>query len=90
MIEAVQEDPRFEIIQALNYYGEPKVEVRLSGKEAASGGLDNEEINILDSVIETTSPMYWDSFIKHVYSTTPIEKSDRYAQLNLAQFAKTE
>ncbi len=74
VIEAVQEDPRFEIIQALNYYGEPKVEVRLSGKEAASGGLDNEEINILDSVIETTSPMYWDS-LSNTYTVLPQLKS---------------
>lgn len=87
VMEAVREDVRFDVVNARNLYGESKTEVRLSEKQSKASSLSIDEKEILNDVISATSSMYWNSFIKHVYSTTPIERSDRYSQLNLTQFA---
>lgn len=87
VIDAVQGDGRFNVVTARNFYGDSKMEIRLSGAKLETDSLGPDEKKILDDVIETTSAMYWNSFIKHVYSTAPIEKSDRFSQLDLTQFA---
>ena len=53
-------------------------------------GLSEGERNIIDSVINETKNLYWDSFIKHVYDTYPIRVTDRHKTLNLVALAKQE
>lgn len=88
VIEVVQSDPRFEVVHSRNYYGEGKLEIRSSGRQASDSALDAQELSILDKIISETSSMYWNSFIKHVYATDPIQQSDRYQQLDLVGFAQ--
>lgn len=87
VVNVVQSEERFEVLSTRNHYGDEKLEIGLKETELLSSGLTPEEIAILDSVIEKTSPMYWNAFIKHVYSTEPIEQSDRYKHLDLVAFA---
>ncbi len=88
VMEVVQSDPRFEVVRSRNYYGEGKLEIRASGESGSESALDAQELKILDKIISETSPMYWNSFIKHVYATDPIERSDRYQHLDLVGFAQ--
>jgi len=87
VILEVQSDNRFELITSLNFYGDQKTVISLKD-DARLSGLTDEEIEILENVIDETSPMYWDGFIKHVYSTEPIVSRDRYEFLDLESFAK--
>ncbi|WP_420380850.1 Panacea domain-containing protein [Marivita sp.] len=87
VVDAVQSDDRFEIVSSRNYYGDEKLEIKLKQTNRLDLELIPEELAILDSVIEKTRPMYWNAFIKHVYSTDPIEQSDRYRHLDLVAFA---
>jgi hypothetical protein len=43
---------------------------------------------ILDHVIEETAPLYWNDFMKLVYSTYPIVTQERYTTLDLVELAK--
>lgn len=87
VVDAIRSDERFKILSSRNHYGDEKLEIRLKEAELLSSELTQEEVSVLDSVIEKTSPMYWNAFIKHVYSTEPIEQSDRYRHLDLVAFA---
>lgn len=88
VMETVESDPRFEVVRSRNYYGENKLEIRATGKLPPENGLGSEEVKILDAIIAETSPMYWNSFIKHVYATDPIENSNRYQHLDLIAFGR--
>jgi len=45
------------------------------------------EIKLLESVIDDTRSMYWNEFIKYVYSTFPVVHNNRYTTLNLVEQA---
>jgi hypothetical protein len=49
--------------------------------------LEEEEKEILESVIKATESFYWRSFIEYVYSTYPIKKSEKFSSLNLVKLA---
>jgi hypothetical protein len=80
-------EPEFEVVKTRNPFGQAKelITVR-AGTESPS--LTDEERNVLDFVISTTSPMHWDDFIKLVYSTYPIVTRPRYSTLDLVALAK--
>lgn len=88
VLDAVKSDDRFEVVSTQNFYGDQKLEIKLRDEAEPKVALSPAQIEILESVIESTSSMYWNSFIKHVYSTDPIAKSDRYRHLDLLEFAK--
>lgn len=76
----------FEVRETTNMHGGKKVEFR------ARGGLIEPEISeseqaSIDHVIEQTKDLYWDRFIKLVYSTYPIVNSARYSELDLPALA---
>lgn len=76
----------FSIVNSNNMYGQPKT--MLSLKDASyEPKLSEDEKKSLEHVIEETKQMYWDSFIKLVYSTYPIISSERYNHLNLIEKA---
>lgn len=83
----VKKDDRFEIKSTTNYWGEFKEVITLKPKEFTID-LDKDTISILDFVIEGTSKLYWNDFIKLVYSTYPIKISVKYTKLNLVELAK--
>lgn len=88
VMNAVERDSRFSIVQTSNTYGDTKVLIEISDGHRGSKGLTEQEVEVLDAVIEKTSPMYWKAFIKHVYSTKPIRDSDRFQYLDLEELAK--
>jgi hypothetical protein len=47
-----------------------------------------DDIFILDQVLNTTSELDWDSFIKIVYSTYPVAMKDRYTKIDLPKLAE--
>jgi len=88
VFKAVQDDPRFQIVSTMNHYGDSKLEIQLDDKTAQSSAITPQVKAILDKVISETSSLYWNAFIKHVYATDPIERSNRYRHLDLLEFAK--
>jgi len=90
VMESVQEDERFVINYTETMYGDPKMLIEFIGLEDSITGLSSEDTRIIDEVIEETKTMYWDSFIKHVYSTYPIKTIDRYTDLDLIALAVNE
>lgn len=90
VVNAVRQDERFSLSQTKTMYGDPKLMISLSEGAPYSKGLSDEDMTILDKVIKETAPLYWDQFIKHVYSTPPISHSDRYQPLDLENFLERE
>ncbi len=86
VINEVQSDQDFEIVQTYNLYGEPKQVIGLRTANP-SISLSGDERQIIDRIVDDTKVMYWDAFIKHVYSTYPIKTQDRYSELNLVELA---
>jgi hypothetical protein len=80
-------DPDFEISMSTNIYGNIK-EIISVKPEAKTESLKTGDKEIIDFVINKTSTMYWESFIKLVYSTYPIVSQERYIKLNLPSLAE--
>jgi hypothetical protein len=87
VIDAARKSQKLTIIDAENFYGEKK-ELISAKKEADLPPFEKSNSEIIDFVIDETKKLYWNDFIKHVYSTPPISGSTRYTHLNLVNFAK--
>ena len=87
IINAIRSDDDFTIHTQKNIYGEPKELIRINEKHTQPSLSDNVKY-VLDFVIEKTSPLSWDDFIRLVYSTYPIVTQPRYSTLNLVTLAK--
>jgi hypothetical protein len=86
VITTIRNDENFEIISDVNVYNEPKEIIRLKKKVKAE--ISNSSKDILDFVIAKTSPLYWEDFIRLVYSTYPIIKEKKLNRLNLVELAE--
>ena len=89
--EAEKNKDVFSIKHTINMYGQPKTYFEI--KENSNMDKEIEKIHdktkdVLDYIINITSKMYWNAFIKLVYSTYPITSSERYSKLNLVKKAK--
>lgn len=84
--EAESSPNLFNIINTANMYGQPKIMLSLKDQSYIPTLNDHVKAS-LDHVLQETQKMYWDSFIKLVYSTYPITSSNRYTHLNLAEKA---
>lgn len=89
VLEEAKIDPLINVVQTTTIYGTPKVQIQYIGDEGKYD-LTQEEKQILDDVIKSTKPKYWNSFIKYVYDTYPIKKSPRYSHLNLVELASEQ
>lgn len=87
IIKSIRTDNEFEIKQVSNMYGETKEIIFLKDGYSIPSVSDNTK-NILDFVIEKTSPLNWTSFISLVYSTYPVVKQNRYSYFNLVELAR--
>lgn len=87
VINAAYEDPEIDVVSTTNMYGHPKVLIhsRLNNYDLR---LNQDEIHILNHVINETVNMYWDEFIKYVYSSYPITSQNRYTELDLPKLAQ--
>jgi hypothetical protein len=90
VIEEARHDPRIQIHETTTIYGAPKILLSINTAERLHCSLSSDEMAILDKVINDTKPLFWDAFIRHVYSTYPIRVSDRYQVLDLLKMAQEE
>lgn len=79
-------DPAFEVFGTASVYGSQKQLIRVR-PDAPAPNLTNEDREILDHVIATTQRLYWDGFMKLVYSTYPVVTQSRYSLLDLPKLA---
>jgi hypothetical protein len=84
--DAAVADPAFVVEDTINMYGAHKTVIKLV-RDRAYPSLSNEEQDILDWVVETSSKMTWNAFIRLVYSTYPIMSQDRGIKLDLVELA---
>lgn len=80
--EAEASPSLFNAIWTNNMYGQPKLMLGLNDRSYLPNVPPAVKAS-LDHVLEQTQKMYWDSFIKLVYSTYPVTSSDRYSHLDL-------
>lgn len=83
------DDPSIVLVSTTTVYGTHKLLIELKDPNAKVD-LTEEERKTIDKVIEATRPMYWNSFIKHVYDTYPIRTTPRHSTLDLVELAKKE
>ncbi len=86
--EAEGDKELFEVVDTVNFFGTPKVMLKIKDKNYEPAELTNNEITALNHVINETKILGWNSFIKLVYSTYPITSSNRYSFLNLVEKAQ--
>jgi Protein of unknown function (DUF4065) len=77
----------FSVANYLNQYGQPKKIFKLKHFTSESNLLNQEKAS-LNHIILITQKLYWNDFIKLVYSTHPVASSERYTFLNLIQKAR--
>lgn len=84
---ALIRDDLFSIDLGSNMYGQPKKQFALRDPRYAPT-LTAEEKASIDHIISVTRRLYWDDFIKLVYSTHPVASSQRYSFLDLVKKAQ--
>lgn len=81
----------FTLRESATMFGNPKTIIGLKPGGYDLAALDTSfaisERDAMDHVIQTTAPLTYDAFIRLVYSTYPILKSERYSYLNLPELA---
>ncbi len=77
----------FSIDLGNNRHGQPKKTFSLRNPAYRADLNEDEKLSILH-IINVTKKLYWDDFIKLVYSTHPIASSERYTILNLVEKAQ--
>lgn len=87
VIEVIRKDPDFNVSWVTNPLGEPKELVVLKNN-VTQPNVSKDTKEILDFVISKTAPLYWEDFIKLVYSTYPIVNKPRFSELDLVSLAK--
>lgn len=86
-LEAERHPDLFDVSLTSNMYGQPKEVISLTN-QAYEPAIDAKAKASIDHVISETHKMYWDDFIKLVYSTHPIFSSNRYTDLDLIAKAR--
>lgn len=86
VIDAASKSHNFKISREQTTYGSDKFLVTFEGGFDAPD-LTEREKEILEAVINKTSPMYFNDFINYVYSTYPVVSNNRYSNLNLVHLA---
>lgn len=84
--KTASEDPFF-VEETENFFDAIKEIIRLKDENYIPN-ITEEEQKVLDHIIKTTEKRNWYAFIKLVYSTYPIVKSQRYDALDLVSLAR--
>ena len=78
----------FRVRDARNAYGTDKTVIEaLPAADTLAQMLTLSQRQVLDAVIKKTRSMYFGQFIDYVYDTYPVQRTDRYAALNLRSLA---
>lgn len=89
VVEAARNDRYLRVVETANMYGTPKVIIQ-AVDDTPMPPLSDASIDVLDSVIRETAPLYFSNFITHVYNTYPVARADRYEYLDLAALAREQ
>jgi hypothetical protein len=86
VVEAAEADRRFETHRDVNAYGSPRLTVTVDSDVAANADslVDGRTANVLDLVMAETQGMYFNPFIRYVYSTLPVRVTPKGYPLPLA------
>jgi hypothetical protein len=79
--------PGLEVVRDSNIYGSPKEVIKRTGPMPPINLSDSDK-RIIDEVIEQTKDLYWNDFIRLVYSTYPVATQPRYRELDLVGLAR--
>ena len=80
-------DDRFKIEKTTNFYGSEKNIIKVV-KDRDFAEPNEKQKRIIDLIIQLTKGMYWNEFINTVYSTYPIQHSQRGEKLDLVKLAR--
>lgn len=86
VIDLIRRNSDFEIKTYFNSMGNPAEEVSLNNHQRVDS-LNNEERAVADLIIKQTKDLCFNDFIKLVYSTYPVRKTQKYETLDLVQLA---
>lgn len=87
VVDAARHSKSLKVIETQNSYGDKK-ELICAEENSLSPTLKKEQREIIDLIMNETKTLYWNDFIKHVYSTEPIVGSNRYTYLDMKHFAR--
>lgn len=87
IIDTAKESAQLIVENDLNLLGKER-EIISVDENAQSEGLSDDEIKNLKFVINKTSKLNWQDFIKFVYGTYPIRSKPKYSTLDLSELAK--
>lgn len=87
VVDTARHTPGVTVSSTQNMYGSPKVIVERDSGPLPPSKLTKADKAILDGVIKQTEALYWNDFIKLVYSTYPIVTQPRYQDLDLPALA---
>jgi len=79
-------DDRFDIEKTTNFYGSEKNIIKIKSDTDFKEPNEKQK-KVMDFIIDATKGMYWNKFINTVYSTYPIQHSQRGEQLDLVKLA---
>lgn len=84
VLEAAKREPNLFVLQdTVNLFGRRKTLISMPKKNYTPNLSEAEKASLIH-VINTTSKLNWNDFIKLVYSTYPIMSSNRYSYLDLS------
>lgn len=78
----------FNVFKTQNARGATKLMFELRPHVSFFDKLDELERSSIQSVVDSTKDMYWDEFIKLVYSTYPVINGEKYTQIDLERCAR--
>lgn len=88
IIDVVRDDKiDFEVMKTTNSYGEEKELIKLINSNLQYT-ISDEAKEVVGFVVDSTKNLFWDDFIKLIYSTYPIATQNRYETLDLVKLAK--
>lgn len=88
VLDEADDDKEIRINETESAFGSVKyiVEPKRKKESLLHNSLTDDEIIIIDKVINDTKELTWNDFISYVYSTPPINKSNKYKILNLLDY----
>jgi hypothetical protein len=87
VFESLRLDSRFKVEHSTNLYGKKKEVVTLVADVPRKWELQADEKESLDIVISKCKKLNWNAFIELIYSTYPIQESDRHSTIDLSALA---
>ncbi len=88
VVNAARRHPAlFSMHETVTGWGNPKTVIGLADPHYRPASITPDEQDSLDHVLRTTPDLGFDAFIRLVYSTYPILKSERYSRLDLPALA---